>query len=187
MMVKSIIKAIYRYYLILEPKWLTFIYVMTIVAAIIIGFYGKRKNKGFRWISCLTFLFFYMLTVITSTVLSRTTSNAMKINIELLWSWRAAFSGNKGKIALLVGNIIMLCPIGFLLPLINEKRYRAAMTIFIGCFMSVIIESSQLLLKRGLFEIDDIINNTIGVAIGYAASVLMCWCVKHIKVILKCI
>ena len=49
--------------------------------------------------------------------------------------------------------------------------------ILIGTGYSLIIEITQLVTHRGLFEIDDLIHNTAGAAIGFGLCVLM----KRIK------
>ena len=174
MPIRSIIRAIYRYYFRPGPKWLRFTYVVTSFAAIAIVLYGMRKHKGKRWGICMTLLVFYALTVVTSTVLSRFGGDVSEVNTDLFWSWKKAISGSQDGILVLIENILLLAPIGFLLPLINENRFKMVLTVFLGFLFSVGIETSQLLLSRGLFELDDIMNNTIGVFFGYvAASVLL--------------
>lgn len=65
-------------------------------------------------------------------------------------------------------NILMLVPCGILLPLIYKiKKSKFMNTILTGMVISCCIEALQLILRRGLFEFDDIIHNTIGCAVGY--------------------
>lgn len=67
------------------------------------------------------------------------------------------------------GNIAMFIPMGFL-PLCISSRYRKmSRTVILGCFVSIIIECSQLFLGRGT-DIDDVILNTIGTAIGFCVG-----------------
>ena len=64
------------------------------------------------------------------------------------------------------GNIIMFIPFGFLGILIPDlKHFRKLMFNFISAI--IIIESFQYFTRLGVFDIDDIILNTIGVAIGF--------------------
>ena len=177
MPIRSIIRAIYHYYFRPGPKWLRFTYVVTSFAAIAIVLYGRRKHKGKRWGICMTLLVFYALTVVTSTVLSRFGGTVSEVNTELFWSWKKALSGSQDGILVLTENILLLAPIGFLLPLINECSFKMVLTVFLGFLFSIGIEMSQLLLRRGLFELDDIMNNTIGVFFGYVAAkmLLMVW------------
>ena len=64
----------------------------------------------------------------------------------------------------------MFVPIGLL---VENKWYY-------GIGISLFIELGQLILKRGLFEFDDIFHNCIGLVVGY---ILYC-IIKKIKVIL---
>ena len=68
-------------------------------------------------------------------------------------------------------NIIMTMPLGFLLPLI-WKRYRSLIKVVLtGACFSLAIEFCQLFNRRTT-DIDDLIMNTIGAALGYALFTL---------------
>lgn len=66
----------------------------------------------------------------------------------------------------ILGNIVLLVPIGFLLPFvfptINWKQ-KLAFAI-IACLL---IETTQAILHIGIFDIDDVILNALGVMIGF--------------------
>ena len=64
------------------------------------------------------------------------------------------------------GNIIMFTPFGFLgivFPKLND--FKTLIINFLSAI--IIIESLQYFSRLGVFDIDDIILNTIGVAIGF--------------------
>ena len=66
----------------------------------------------------------------------------------------------------ILGNIVLLVPIGFILPFIFPKinwKQKLAFAI-IACLL---IEASQALLHIGIFDIDDVILNALGVMIGF--------------------
>jgi len=88
----------------------------------------------------------------------------------VFWSWRQALSGRRYVQYMVIENIIMLMPIGFFFPFIINKRYVALQTILFGAVFSLFIEVSQKVLNVGYFEVDDLLNNTIGVVLGCAAS-----------------
>ena len=69
-------------------------------------------------------------------------------------------------------NIALGIPVGFLLSFIFTHRswWKAAL---VGFLFSSVIELSQLLLKRGLCEFDDVFHNTLGCVIGYGIGVMM--------------
>ena len=60
----------------------------------------------------------------------------------------------------IIGNIAILIPIGILLS--DYKHFLA-----VDFIISITIELLQLVTLRGLFEFDDILNNTIGALIGH--------------------
>lgn len=67
-----------------------------------------------------------------------------------------------------IGNCIWFVPLGLLFPAIyKEYRDHFARTVFIGFVVSVLIEILQFILCTGVTDIDDIIFNTIGTAVGY--------------------
>lgn len=66
-----------------------------------------------------------------------------------------------------LGNVLAFAPYGFLLPMIN-KRYRSFFKIMLLTIMfSLTVETIQLFLKVGIFDVDDIILNTLGGIVGY--------------------
>jgi glycopeptide antibiotics resistance protein len=67
----------------------------------------------------------------------------------------------------LAGNIAAFVPLGFLLPAAFQK-VRSLKAVFVTVlFLIVSAEAAQLLTLRGVFDVDDIILNTIGSVIGY--------------------
>lgn len=67
------------------------------------------------------------------------------------------------------GNIFLMVPLGFLLPLLLKKRINKwwkAVCCSVG--LSLVIEIIQLISHRGYFDIDDIILNSVGCVIGWA-------------------
>ena len=64
-------------------------------------------------------------------------------------------------------NILMTLPLGFLLPFLYRSWRRFSYTVMAGAGFSLLIECSQLLTSRAC-DIDDLIANTLGAAIGYA-------------------
>lgn len=65
-----------------------------------------------------------------------------------------------------LGNIIMFTPFGFLgivFPKLND--FKTLIINFVSTI--IVIESLQYFTRLGVFDIDDIILNTVGVAIGF--------------------
>ncbi len=65
-----------------------------------------------------------------------------------------------------IANVFMFSPIGFFLPTLWKKWQSAIKVVFAGMLFSVSIETVQLFIGRTT-DIDDVILNTAGVAIGY--------------------
>jgi len=66
----------------------------------------------------------------------------------------------------LLSNIFLFSPIGFFVPLINERYISLKKIILIGVSTSCVVEVIQLFIGRSC-DIDDVILNTCGVAIGF--------------------
>lgn len=64
-------------------------------------------------------------------------------------------------------NVVLFVPLGFLLPLIWPRQHRFWRVLLAGIAFSLLIELSQLLNLRST-DIDDLLLNTIGAAIGFA-------------------
>ncbi len=83
--------------------------------------------------------------------------------------------GHKGWIIAginLVGNIALLVPIGILLPLIY-RNISWKKTLVFAFVSGLAIETLQTVLRVGIFDIDDVILNALGVMIGYFAFIIV--------------
>jgi glycopeptide antibiotics resistance protein len=68
----------------------------------------------------------------------------------------------------LVGNIVLLMPIGFLVPFIY-RNIGWKKSLALGVAAGLAIEGMQALIRVGIFDIDDVILNGTGVMVGYWA------------------
>lgn len=66
----------------------------------------------------------------------------------------------------IIGNIALLVPFGFLLPLVIAKLNWKHVLVF-SILSGSLIEITQVLLHVGIFDIDDVILNGLGVWVGY--------------------
>lgn len=81
----------------------------------------------------------------------------------------------------LILNICMFVPLGFLLPLIGNVFRKGWVTYLTGCLFSLFIEGTQFVSKRGIVEVDDLINNTVGCMIGYGIVMMVIELFKWFK------
>ena len=120
----------------------------------------------------------YVFLVLSVTVLARRPYNEFRIKPPF-WSYIEILHGNPKSYAYateIVLNMLMLVPVGFLLPVLGRKN-----VILYGFLCSLCIEVFQLVTKRGYFEVNDLLHNTIGVVAGYWLYKLLVWTAGKIK------
>lgn len=86
--------------------------------------------------------------------------------IERFWNYRTMLTP-EAFITNLIGNIFAFSPYGFLLPQVKKKKVGVIWVIISTFLFSFIIESCQFILEVGVFDVDDLLLNTIGGFIGY--------------------
>jgi glycopeptide antibiotics resistance protein len=83
--------------------------------------------------------------------------------------------GHKGLLIAginIAGNIVLLIPFGFLVPLVfRGMTWKHALALAVA--FPLFVEVSQVLLGLGIFDIDDVILNGIGVVLGYGVFVFI--------------
>jgi len=72
----------------------------------------------------------------------------------------------------LIGNIALLMPIGFLVPFVY-RNMTWKKSLALGVVAGLAIEVMQTVLHVGIFDIDDVILNALGVLIGYSAFAIL--------------
>ena len=65
------------------------------------------------------------------------------------------------------GNILVFMPLGILVPLLFPKTWSFKRIVLTGFLTSLLFEIIQLFAIMGCFDVDDILLNTIGTALGY--------------------
>jgi glycopeptide antibiotics resistance protein len=66
-----------------------------------------------------------------------------------------------------LGNILIFLPLGIFLPLLFKRYSRFSKVVVASIVISFTIETLQIILKIGQFDIDDVILNTIGSILGF--------------------
>lgn len=68
----------------------------------------------------------------------------------------------------LIGNVAIFVPFGLFIGIMLQKKGISALTALIySLLMSLLLESAQLLLRIGQFDVDDLLLNTFGGLVGY--------------------
>ena len=155
--------------------------ILGIVALIIIGLLFligyklvyKKLMKGKKNIEIKKLILYgisigYIIVVLGATFMNR--GQVYKtINLNLFSSYKEAY--NLMKLSLfrnLILNMLLFFPFGFLLPFYSDKLKKMYKVVLIGFGFTLLIEIFQYISNFGIFEIDDIFDNTIGVIIGYS-------------------
>jgi glycopeptide antibiotics resistance protein len=124
-------------------------------------------------------LFFgYLLTV------SRLTFWPMYINVADLQPKQANFQPLVKTLHMLrymspyvvmniLGNLLLLAPLGVFLPVLSPSYRRWWATVGTGFLVTLFIELFQFFLAVRVFDVDDLILNTLGVGLGYGLFVLL--------------
>lgn len=135
----------------------------------------------------------YAYGVLHLTILGRSAGESRTARLELFWSHREslAWAGGEvgvtdaGLLAEILLNVILFVPLGALLPYLFSSlvsRGRAlrglAVTCLVACGCSLAIELAQWWFRLGLFEFDDVFDNTLGAAMGHAVYWLVWWAVR---------
>lgn len=110
----------------------------------------------------------WLLLVLALTTLSRGGNFTGSFNIDLFSAYANAW--NKWSISelqLIIFNMLMFTPLGFLLPLFWKKAEKFKITFFVSIGLTICIETVQLLTGTGIFELDDLFHNCIGSLFGY--------------------
>ncbi len=68
------------------------------------------------------------------------------------------------------GNILLFIPMGILLPILIAKRIKFSLSVI--PLFSLTIETLQYFTQLGVFDVDDIILNTLGGYLGFLIFVL---------------
>ncbi len=165
------------------------IIIIAFLALIIfIGYYMvyKKLMKGksqisFRKLGILAVFLCYLIVVIGAT-LGRTGSYQGNASIYPFSAYKEAWN-NVSKVLWrnIILNILMFIPIGFLLPILSSRFKKAWRTFLFGFLFTFGIELIQHYTSRGVFEIDDIIGNTIGTMIGYGLNILLFYVVEKLR------
>lgn len=163
-----------------------FIILAWLITAILLK--HQRYYKTYLTVSAVI----YILILLYVTLLGRTASMEYKMELSFLWEYRLALSGHTGWWAQIFDNIMLFVPMGWLWGglrsglreqrggLLQERtkdsrtvengtageKLKWLKAIIFGLCASLIIELCQLVFKLGLFEFDDILNNTVGMIAG---------------------
>lgn len=108
----------------------------------------------------------YIICVLWITLIDREWSSPHAMLVPF-WEFANVIKGVERSfyIKQILGNLTMLLPFGFMLPMLKKVTFKQVL--MISLFFSIGIEVTQFITGRGLMEFDDIFNNTVGAVVGY--------------------
>lgn len=107
--------------------------------------------------------------IFVMTLFGRRIRESRKFDLKPFESYYYTFAERDMEMLLqILMNIAMYIPLGFLLPCCFKLFEKYRYIIFTAVISAAGIEFIQVIFKIGLFEVDDIINNTLGATLGVA-------------------
>ena len=108
----------------------------------------------------------YVFLLYSSTVFFRPYTIETGHELTPFWSYMAIQEGKSDLKPVVLMNIAVFVPLGFLLYMFKELKWW--MVLLIGFVVSLSIEMLQYIFHRGCPEFDDIFHNTLGCLVGIA-------------------
>ncbi|WP_337173231.1 VanZ family protein [Paludisphaera sp.] len=86
-------------------------------------------------------------------------------------------AGGEGLLVNLVGNVVVMLPLGAAAAVLGGQGARAWHAALAGLVLSATVETLQMGTGRRVADVDDVILNTLGAALGFmtAAAVRRAW------------
>lgn len=148
-------------------------------------FHGTKKLSRKQWIVLILILGWYLL-VLGLTTISRPASYTGSINLSLFSGYMNAWNKwSYTELQLIIFNMLMFVPLGFLLPLLLKKGEKFSFTCGISLLTTLSIEMIQLITGKGIFELDDLLHNLIGSIFGYFLIMFILDIIRNKKIKLK--
>ncbi len=140
-----------------------------------------RKGKESFSIVPGSILCVYLVIMLFITFLSRENGSRNGIDLELFSTWGI----NKRNNAFVIENILLFVPYGFICAWVLQGAKRLIPNAMLGLATSLGIETMQLVTRRGYFQIDDVLTNTMGMVIGYLIFRVLSLIGKGVSVLFK--
>lgn len=161
---------IYQIWITYNKKWskyeiLAFSVLLLLTVIIVVGGVCREKINLIQ-AGAVVMMVIFLGIVFGSTVFTRT-STVRQYELLPFWSWKTIWKYKDWTLLkenLL--NCLLLFSAGALLPIIANHKVKWYQALLFGVLVSAVIETSQLIFMRGLFEWDDMMHNGFGCMIG---------------------
>ena len=163
----------------LLPFWLAALAAVVLGALLWKG-WGKKKVSVprcfFLWV-----LLCYLAGLVYVTVFRSLSAGYLdfgrrqgNVSLHLFRAFREAWNGFTLQSWLNpILNTAVFVPLGVLLPLTGRRLRKGYVSLLAALGLSLLIESAQFLLGAGTFDVDDLVCNTLGAVLGWAAVTMV--------------
>lgn len=134
---------------------------------------NTTRNQKFGWVLFLVYLGLLIYFLFFAESFGRdSVQKDYAYNLELFKEIRRFYIyrnqiGIKAFLLNVVGNVVGFMPCGFFLPIVSRRGRKWYNAILLCFALSLCIEVTQLVFKVGSFDVDDLLLNTLGGAMGY--------------------
>jgi len=130
------------------------------------------------WIAFIIYLVVMVYFLFFSERLGRTPSDTYHYNLKPFTEIKRYMGhieeiGSFNVMLNLLGNVLCFMPLGFVLPILSNRKWGLIRITAVSFLASVVVELTQLVTKLGSCDVDDIMMNTLGGFLGYL-SFLVC-------------
>lgn len=143
---------------------------------------GIDHKRRYVW---LLILAKYIVLIYCTTVFLRPFQESSAINFRPFWGIHAFLSGQNAVMAEKIMNLAVFVPVGVLIG-IADRRLKWYQVLLVSALLSISIEFFQFVLKRGYAELDDVIHNALGAAIGFGLYKAIAYIFCSVRSIKSC-
>ena len=144
--------------------------ILVLLVAAVTGMVLVRRNRKWAWPLAVVWL----VTLVYAAFLSRRPYAAPRVLLDPFHALKLFLKADGltflKRLGYLEGagmNILLFVPFGYLLPLLRKRANRWWKVVLCGFALSLGIELIQLVTHLGMFDLDDLMNNTLGAFLGW--------------------
>lgn len=159
-------------------KWAIVAGIIYVLLAYIVYRLAPKKTDdtcSFKWKNHIPRVLFcgYLVIVLYAVLARDPVNNGLNVNLHwflaVLEAWNSC--SLKNWINILI-NVVMYVPFGILLPYLGKMYKKWYVVFFTGTAFSLVTEGLQYFFGVGVFDVDDLLANVLGIAMGYSVSML---------------
>lgn len=167
---RYILQLLQRGIIFAVPVILVFAVVLAVIWLIL-----RKKHHPMPWKKIiLSFVLLGWFAVTVYATLLRGVPGFRQWNFHFLMAWREAWNQFSLQAWLnVLLNIALFVPLGIVLPLLARVFRKWYLMLAAGFGMTLLIEIAQLVTARGIFDIDDLVTNTVGTMLGWSIIMII--------------